>query len=266
VWNPVFQLFKWNERFLYRNSDAILTVIPNSFEHIIAHGGHRDAITWIPNGVALEQRPPLKRTELEAPFTMTYFGAHGPYSGLDQLIEAAAILERKGWTSRDIRFVLIGDPPKEELVESARERGVSDMFEFRAAVPKRELWKAIQGTDAFIMIARPIEAHKKGISPNKLWEYFAAARPVLFSIYGGAEMAEESGAGIAVTPGDPSSLAEGVERLYALPPQTRDRMGVSGRRYVEETAEMAKLGERLEQVLGRLGTSCAAEGAGHRLD
>ena len=253
-WNPVYIFFKFIERYLYKHSDHIITLLPDSLQHIISKGGERNKITWIPNGVDLSNRPSLPRKNYKAPFTITYFGAHGPYSGLEKLIEAAAILRDRSWQKDSTRFLLIGEGPKKHLIERSEALGVVDFFDFRDPVPKKNLWDNISNTDVFLMIALPIDAHKKGISPNKVWEYFAAERPVIFSIEWGDKMAQESKAGIAVTPGDAVSLADGIECLYAMEEKERETLGANGRRYAAN-ADIPKLVNKLEDLLFRVKNS-----------
>jgi glycosyltransferase involved in cell wall biosynthesis len=248
-WNPVYIFFKFIEKYLYKHSDHIITLLPNSFQHILSNGGKQDKITWIPNGVDLSNRPPLPRKKYCDPFTITYFGAHGPYSGLEILIDAVAILRDRTWQKESIRFLLIGEGPKKHLIERSEALGITEFFDFSDPIPKKDLWANINSSDAFLMIALPISAHKKGISPNKVWEYFAARKPVIFSIEWGDRMAQESGAGIAVTPGDAVSLADGIERLCAMDEKKLERLGENGRRYVAANADIPQLVNKLEDLI-----------------
>jgi hypothetical protein len=50
-------MFGLIERYLYRNSDKIITLLPNSAEHMILKGARSNDNTWIPNGVDLEMMP-----------------------------------------------------------------------------------------------------------------------------------------------------------------------------------------------------------------
>jgi glycosyltransferase involved in cell wall biosynthesis len=246
--NPAYWVFKWMERFLYRKANEIITVPPESEEYIIENGGNSSKIWVIPNGVNLEQRPPLMKQH-SGPFTLVYFGAHGRYSGLTILADAAEILRQKGWGSTDVRFVLIGDPPKNDIEERISELDVDAYFDLHPAVPKSQLWKEIDDADAFLMIAMPLEAHKQGISPNKMWEYFATGKPVLFSIHGGEALVKRSQAGIAVRPGSSLALAEGIEWLAELPKYEREKLGKNGREYVEREGDIRLLAERMERAL-----------------
>ena len=252
-WHPIYVVFKFIERYLYRNADLIVTLFQNSPEYINANGGRADKIVWVPNGTDINQKDPLPAGSRQNYFSLIYFGAHGPYNDLEKVIEAAVLLQRKGWTGENLRIVLLGDgPSKSSLIEQADRHGVLELIEFRKAVPKQELWDNILDADAFLMIVKPMPSYKKGISPNKLWDYLAAARPVLFSTVGGDQMARESGAGLAVEPGDAQALVDGIETLCGMSEQERERMGQNGRRYAEENANIEHLAVRLENALTKV--------------
>jgi len=251
--HPIYGVFKFIERYLYRQANIIVTLFQHSPEYIIANGGRADKIVWIPNGTDIQQKEPLPADNGQRPFTLIYFGAHGPYNGLEKLVEAAALLRSQSWTSASLRIVLLGDgPSKSDLMRQAKQKGVLGLIEFRAAVPKHSLWANIKDADAFLMIIKPMPSYEKGISPNKLWDYFAAARPVLFSTIGGEQMARDSGAGLAVSPGDAAALAGGIEQLCKMSAKARARMGQNGRRYVEENADIEQLALRLENALAQV--------------
>jgi len=248
--HPVFVLFKCLEKFLYKKSDLIITLLPNSFEHIVTNGGNRKKIVWIPNCVNLKEKPPLPSKSNRSPFTLTYFGAHGIYNGLDKLIEAASILKERGWDKSEICILLIGEgPSKNGLIKKSYELNVQELVHFKGAVPKKNLWAAIESTDSFLMIVKPMKSLEKGISPNKLWDYLSAARPVIFSTVNGDSLAIDSKAGLSVEPGNARALADGIEKLYKVDEKIRLKLGENGRKYAELYADLPKLAKKLDYLL-----------------
>jgi glycosyltransferase involved in cell wall biosynthesis len=83
----------------------------------------------------------------------------------------------------------------------------------------------------------------------------AAGRPVVLAIEGAIrKVVEESGAGLAVSPGDPAALAEAVRALAADPARAR-RMGRRGRAQVEAAFDRTALAAQMEQVLLEAGVA-----------
>jgi hypothetical protein len=88
-----------------------------------------------------------------------------------------------------------------------------------------------------------------GISPNKLFEYMAMARPVIFATGSSSDPISKSGAGISVAAGDSTALAGAARSLSDMGPDQRWAMGQRGRQYVLEHHEFNQLAERVEEAL-----------------
>jgi glycosyltransferase involved in cell wall biosynthesis len=99
------------------------------------------------------------------------------------------------------------------------------------------------------MSLKRLPVYSYGISPNKLFDYLAARRPVIFASSARNNPVAEAGAGITVPPENPSAVAGAVRRLVSLSPDERDEMGLRGRRYVEAHYSYERLSERLEEAL-----------------
>jgi glycosyltransferase involved in cell wall biosynthesis len=107
----------------------------------------------------------------------------------------------------------------------------------------------LQDADAFIIAAKKTDLYRYGISPNKLHEYMAAARPTIFAANSHNNPIAEVAAGITVAPEDSRAIAAAVEMLAALSIDERWNMGLRARQYIEEHHNFTRLANRLEQVL-----------------
>jgi len=93
------------------------------------------------------------------------------------------------------------------------------------------------------------DLYRYGISPNKIHEYMAAARPTIFAGHSHNNPIAEAAAGITVAPEDGRAIAAAVQRLAAMSIDERWNMGLRARQYIEEHHDFAGLACRLEQVL-----------------
>ncbi len=247
-WHPLVLVLGWLEKHLYREADRILTVLPGSPERMVQKGADPDRIVWLPNGcdlTAADVEPPTTKNDK---FTLMYAGAHGFYNGLDIVLDAAELLEHEGLEDQ-IHIRLVGDGPhKHELQKTASERG-SRIVSFQPPVPKSEVFLTLRQADAFLMILRHAPVFKWGISPNKLFDYMAAGRPVLFAVDTPFNPIAEAGAGVSVTPDSAAALADGIKTLANLADSERRAMGRRARQYVEQHHSYRKLAERLETIL-----------------
>jgi glycosyltransferase involved in cell wall biosynthesis len=116
-------------------------------------------------------------------------------------------------------------------------------------VPKAEISRAMALADAFIYGLRDIPLYRYGISLNKLADYLAAGRPIIFFGRSSYDPVAEAQAGFSVPPGDPVAIAEAIEKLAALSPAERKLMGDRGRDYLLGHHNIPSLAERFLGIL-----------------
>ncbi len=251
--NPtLIKMSLWLERFLYRHADRVVVNSPGFVDHVKARGAR--SVELIPNGadpamfVGFNSGESFRKEhQLEGSFVALYAGAHGISNDLGVVLEAARILGSKP----GIKFVFIGDgKEKTNLMTQADRMNLKNVL-FLPPVPKSAMPAALAGADACIAILKPLEAYKTTY-PNKVFDYMAAARPVVLAIDGVIrEVVESAGCGIFVSPGDSDKLAEAIISLAEDRNQCR-KMGLAGRSYLEQnfnrTAIAGKLLELMEEM------------------
>ena len=242
---------EWLERFLYKRADRVVVNSPGFVEHVRARGAR--AINLVPNGADPAMFNPsddgheFRRAHgLNNKFVGLYAGAHGMSNDLDVVLDAAKLL-----TGRNIQVVLVGDgKEKPALLKRASELGLQNVT-FVDSVPKSEMPSTLAAADACIAILKPLEEYKTTY-PNKVFDYMAAGRPVLLAIDGVIrEVVERAGCGVFAEPGNAHALAEALCKLAEDPAESR-RMGLNGRKYLEENFSREKVAEELLDVLERL--------------
>lgn len=239
------------EKWLYKRADRIVVLLPQAWEYIVPLGIPREKVVWVPNGVEMDGYPEPAEPAVNPSFTLMYFGAHGQANGLDNVIRAMGLLQDRAETQY-VRLRLIGDGPQKpalrELANSLRLRNV----EFSDPVPKREIPSLAAEADAFVFNLIDAPVFKYGISSNKLFDFLAAARPIVFCCKASNNPVDEANAGLTVPPGDPAALAEAVVRLVAMPQSERLEMGREGRAYVERNHSFESLARKFGGMLDEL--------------
>lgn len=235
------------ELWLYRQSKYTIVLLEHADEYIVPLGIPKEKVVWIPNGVDSSQFPPAQEKAVDPDaFTLMYFGAHGDANGLRTVLDAMALLKDK-----KVKLRLIGDgPEKAGLIEHARSLGLTNVS-FENPVPKKQIPSLAAQADAFVFNVRNLDLFKYGMSPNKLFDYMAAARPIIYTGVDNRNMVAQAGAGLTVRPEDPSAMARAVEAMMAMTPAQRAEMGAAGRRYVEEKHAFGYLAEKLATLLDR---------------
>jgi len=246
--HSITELLQALERFLYRKAEWIITLLPRAGEYITAQGISPGKVVWIPNGVDLTRFQNSGSTGRgDEDFKVMYLGAHGQANALDVLLQAAKIVQDRG--HEEIRFILVGGgPEKPRLIELAQKSGLKNVG-FRDPVSKAEVPKALQEADALIFNLERARVFKYGISSNKLFDYMACGKPVLFAVEAANNPIEEAYCGLTVPPRNPQALAEAIIQLYQMPEEEREAIGRRGREYVEKHHAIPVLADRLERVL-----------------
>jgi len=239
------------EKWLYKRADRIVVLLPKAADYVVPLGVDADQIVWIPNGVELEGYPEPAQPPDRDQFTLMYFGAHGQANGLDCLLEAMAQIQKMPEMAH-VRLRLIGNGPlKPNLITLARDLVLNNV-EFGAPVPKHDIPALAVEADGFVFNLIDAPVFKFGISSNKLFDFLAAARPIVFCCDASNNPVEDAGAGITVRPGNPVELAKAIASLVALPAEERSAMGRAGRVYVHDNHDFRMLAAKLAATLDKV--------------
>ncbi len=250
-WNPLIVFFGFIERFLCRNSNHIITVLPGAIDHLVSKGAQRNKISWIPNFVDLDLVPDSAPKENSA-FHAVYAGSFGLANSLDTILDAAAILKRKNWNKKQIRFTLIGDGPMKPEIENKIQSLQLDNVSLLPPLKKPDIYNVLREADVFLMPVLRSNLYKSGMSPNKLFDYMACSRPIIFSNEVEYNPVNTSGGGLCVPPEDPASFAQALIQLASMPFEERLKMGTTARHYVEKHHSLKKIQKDLFESLTKI--------------
>lgn len=237
------------ERYLYERSDKIITLLPFAYRYICQLGVSKEKVFYLPNGVELdfEAAAPEKKDG----FTLMYFGAHGQANGLDCLLRAMKIVQADELLNH-VTLRLIGDGPlKSKLIKLSKELALTNVV-FEPPVAKLKVPEIAMEADCFIFNLIDAPVFEYGISSNKLFDFLAAKRPIIFCSNSENNPVLDSGAGISIGPEDYHSLAQAITKMVETPFKERVLMGLSGRQYVEENHDYNALSKKLSDLLMEL--------------
>jgi glycosyltransferase involved in cell wall biosynthesis len=237
------------EKFLARKARRIMTTLPGAAEYYSRLGISPETVVWIPNGLELSRYAGLSpySGKLNGPCTLLYAGGLVSANALDTILQAAQIeMERRS----DVRFVFVGGgQDKPRLMALARQMKLRNV-EFRDAVPKSELHRVIEKADALLLSMRNLpELYRYGMSFNKLCDYTASGRPVIFAGDPSHNLVDEFQCGIVIPAEDPGALSAAIQRFLEMAPEQRAQMGRNGTRCAAERYDMSMLSQRLEATL-----------------
>jgi glycosyltransferase involved in cell wall biosynthesis len=242
------------ENFLYARSAHILVNSPAYRDYLVKKGISLSKITLIPNGADPEMFKPDEKGcnvrrdfSLNGSFVVTYAGALGLANDIPTLLRAAGLLKKE---SR-IKFLIVGDGKEAPRLKQMAQASQLSNVVFTNARPKSEMKNFLAASDACVAILQNIPLFTTTY-PNKVFDYMAAARPVILAVDGVIRQEVESArAGIFVPPGDASALAQAILHL-ANNPLLGAELGANGRKHVLANFNRAQQAKAFESLLQRL--------------
>ncbi len=261
--SPGERLLRHLEAFLVRRATVVITLLPGMRNYLAEQGLPAGHVIYIPNGVDLatfgtawpaETAAPaslhrsleaIRRMKGDGRFVLGYTGTFGRVNGLDAIIRAAAIAEERA--PGLVGLILVGDGPEREKLE--RQANAAPAVAFGPAIPKRFVPYILGALDGTVVHATATPVYRYGISFNKLFEYMAAGRPVVFACESAYDPVAETRAGVTVKPDDPERIADAFLQLACSTEEDRTAMGEAGRRYVAERHDIERLAETYAAVV-----------------
>jgi phosphatidylinositol alpha-1,6-mannosyltransferase len=218
---------------------------------------HRPLV--VHNSIDTEFFRPAERPDDIRRLSVLTVGRHDigtEHKGYDMLLAAVARL-RQAAAPLPLALTIVGDGPRLTILRAEAARlGIADAVEFPGAVSRTELRRRYATCDLFAFPSRVNEVgdavYGEGFGVVNI-EAAACGRPVLTSTHGGCpETILDGVTGVLVDPTDVAAVAAGLERVFRLSPEDRDRMGRRGRERAEVSFSHAALADRLAGLVATL--------------
>jgi glycosyltransferase involved in cell wall biosynthesis len=224
--HPLVLFLSLMEKSVYRRATAIVFTPAGGKayveEHKVLAPAALEKVRHINNGVDLEAFDNNVRThtidddDLLNPsiFRVVYAGSVRLVNDLSFLVEVAERLS----STPHIRLLVYGDgDDRERLAEECRHRNLTNIV-FKGPVSKNEVPFLMSRSDVNLLHSQSSSLLRYGVSPNKLFEYFAAGKPVLSDLICAYDLIPQYNAGLVVSQ-EAQEVAGAILRLSALPPE-----------------------------------------------
>lgn len=239
-YNPLIMYMNWIEKNACKHADYIVSLLPNSFVYLKTRGLPSERYACIPNGFGLSEEltanedcsteimSTLKSLQQQNKFLVGYLGTQGIFNALEQIIDALIILQKQGHTH--IHVVLAGNGIKKEELK-AKAAFLTNVT-FLNNIPVTAAQHFLRQMDILFIGWHPLEIYNYGISPDKIFSYMLAGKPILHAINTIHDPSQMAGCAIVVTPDSPVELANAMLNTSQRPKEELQAMGQMGKDYV----------------------------------
>ena len=245
--------YGWVERRFVPRAAAVIVANPPVAAELERRYGRGDVVP-VPNYPSesgavpardLRSLPNCAEIPADAPIVI-YVGAMTTERGIEQLVDAMVEVP-------EARLVFLGGGGLEPAIrDRVAWRGLTDRTHFAGMVPSGDVVPYAASATVGILSTMPTNLNNRLALPNKIFQYMAAAIPVVASDYPQIrEVVEGSGCGLLVDPTDTDGLSAAI-RTYTGDPARAARDGASGRRAVTERYHWAAAAENLLTVYRRV--------------
>ena len=211
------------EKYIYKKADKLIFTMSGGKDYVESIGLDTSKVRYINNGVDIDEFNNNKMINVfkdvdlddDSVFKVVYTGSMGIANSLNYLIQAAELIQNEGY--KDIKFILFGDGyQKKELEKYVGNNNINNVI-FKGKVEKKYIPNILSKSNLNVITGKYIYLYKYGLSPNKMFEYYASGKPTISNIECGYDMLEEYNCGITVKGGSAEALAEGILKFYNMP-------------------------------------------------
>ena len=236
----------------YREADGIIFSFQGGKEYIIEKGWSKETggdvdtsnIGYLNNGVNIEvvdqqkSKYVLKDSDLDTnKFKIVYLGSISVFNGLDILVETAKVLHERKIDDIVILVYSFGNQ-EAKLKKIVSNYGLTNI-KFKGKLDKKYAMSLLTQSDVNIFTFANTGLLKYGVSPNKLFMYFASGKPVLSMIKPAYDLVENEMAGISVE-NKPEIVADAIEKFKMMDTETYMQYCKNARK-VAEAYDYSKL-------------------------
>lgn len=254
--NPLFFIFKYIERFLYRNSAVIVSALPNVSKHILKEFPNypKSNLHFIPNPIAADLLAASRKNSgsesLNPQPVFRYIGGFGIVHDVHTILHAAIYYIRN--LDENAYFEFYGNGLKFEAIKAivCREN-LQDRIKLLGHIPKFKALEEASSATVLLAAVPDSEIFEFGINLNKLYLYLVAGKPIAFAGNVPNDMVADEGFGRSVTAGDHTALANAIADLSNQSNLDLQALKRNMRHYVEENLSQQKLGKKYHDILMR---------------
>ena len=228
--HPAVVALRRLEKWIYKKADSVVFTMEGAYDYIIEQGWEaeipRQKVHYINNGVELEQfhynaaQFQIEDEDLENDdiIKVGYAGSIRKANNIGMLLDVA-----KMTSNPKVRFLIWGAGEEETAL---RQRVIDENIKnvvFKGRVEKKYVPYITSKVDINYVDPFDEQIARFGISSNKLFDYFAAGKPILMGFTGCYNPAEPFDCAVVCDP-NAAALQEGLARMLGMSEDAYQKM------------------------------------------
>lgn len=232
------------EKWIYEKADKLVFTMEGGKDYILEQGWNKenggpidlDKVNHINNGVNLEsfnynkEKYQLEDEDINNPniFKVVYTGSIRTVNKIGLLVDVSKKLK-----SKNVKFLIWGDGDQVEKIQQRIDEENLKNIVLKGRVDKKYIPNIVSKADLNVIMGETSQIFRFGLSPNKLFEYFAAGKPVLQTFKAQFSIVEKNKAGIELLESSVDSIVVTLNEFISFD----DKEYLS---YCENSSELAK--------------------------
>lgn len=224
----IARLLYFGEKLIYKKADAIIFTCEGGAQYIREQKWDKEIdiskVYYINNGVDLNDFDKNKIANIiedddlldKDTFKVIYCGSIRMVNALDLYINCAKEILEQG--HNNIKFYIYGSGDQKERLEKwCIDENINNVV-FKGRVPKKGIPYIVSHANINLLEGKNMPLYRFGLSPNKLFEYFAAGRPIISTIKSGYDLIDRYNCGISMESNSPEEICHAILKIYSISP------------------------------------------------
>lgn len=240
-WHPLVIFLSLIEKHAYKHSKYTVSLLADAKPYMVSKGLDPHKFVYIPNGtdctpnqeaenLPIRLQTKIKEFKNKQQFLVGYAGSLGIPNAMEHFIKAMAILQK---THPNIQALLLGKGhQKEQLIQYCKSHQI-DNVHFFDPIPKPQAHYFLKEMDLLYLGWQDSKLYQYGVSPNKIFDYMLAARPILESGGAPTSLVELAECGKRCQSSSIDLIAQHLIDMSNAGSKKLNELGENGQKYVQ---------------------------------